>query len=131
MNELNEIRTIIRAEIHATAAEIRSLKRWWRTPPDRRPERPDTRFALLPLQRRATLLCMMMAHSRGRIHQRSSTLDEQAAQLGEAIGAMPHASTPLLDWALCTAGRAILARRNQLASNQPPGCVAPIVEHRA
>ena len=127
---MNALRDIIRAEIHATADELRRLKRWWRTPPDDRPERPDTRFALHPLKQRATLLCMVMAHSRGRIHLRSSTLDEQGAELREALDAMERRklTTPLFEASLREAARAILAGR---PVPEPHACVAPTAERRA
>jgi hypothetical protein len=131
---MNEIRDLIRAEIHSTADEIRRLKRWWRAAPDDRPEPPVTRFALHPSKRRATLLCMLMAHSRGRIHLRSTGgIDEQAAQLLEVLDAMEpmKLQTPLLDARLREAGRAILARRKQTIVVPPDACVAPTVERRA
>src|ERR1700759_2605934 len=96
---MNQFRQIIRAEIHATADEIRRLKRWGRTPPDGRPERPATRFALEPSKRRATLLCMGLAQSRGRSHLQATTAEDQAAQLREALDAMERMKlqTPLFD----------------------------------
>ena len=131
---MNPIQEIIRAEIHATAGELRGLKRWWRTPPDDRPEPPATRFALHPLKRRATLLCMLMAHSRGRLHLRStSTVEEQGAQLLTALDAMERMTlqTPLLDATLRQAARAILGRRATDGPGQLNACVAPTAEHRA
>lgn len=131
---MNAIQNIIRLEIHATAAELRALKRWWRTPPEARPEPPATRCALHPSKRRATLLCMLMAHSRGRIHRRSTgTLDEQAQALREALDAMDRMKlqTPLLNAGLREAARAILARSRQAAAADSHACVAPTVEHRA
>jgi len=130
---MKEFRDIIRAEIHATADEIRRLKRWWRTPPDDRPEPPATRFALHPSRRRATLLCMAMAHSRGRIHLRSmASIEQQAAQLREALDAMEHMrrQTPLFDAALQAAARAILAWDRQ-SGGRTDACVAPTAERRA
>ena len=129
---MNAIRDIIRAEIHATADEIRRLKRWWRTPPDDRPERPATRFALEPSKRRATLLCMVMAHSRGRLHLRSTTIEQQGAQLVEALDAMEpmKLQTPLFDVKLREAARAILAWRDQAVA-RTNACVAPTAERRA
>jgi hypothetical protein len=131
---MNAIQDIIRAEIHATAAEIRALKRWWRTPPDDRPEPPSTRFALHPSKRRATLLCMVMAHGRGRVHLRStSSVEEQGALLLEALDAMERMKIqrPLLDASLREAARTILARRKQVVVDRTNACVAPTVEHRA
>jgi hypothetical protein len=131
---MNQIRDILRVEIHATADEIRRLKRWWRTPPDGRPEPPTTRFALHPSRRRATLLCMAMAHSRGRIHLRSTaSLEQQAAQLLEALDAMERMKrqTPLFDAALQAAARAILAWNRRAGAARTDACVAPTAEHRA
>jgi len=128
------IRDIIRAEIHATADDIRRLKRWWRTPPDERAGPPEVRFALHPAKRRATLLCMAMAHSRGRIHLRSlGGLDEQAAHLVAALDEMDQMKrqTPLLDAGLREAARAILARRSEPVEPGPQACVAPTEERRA
>jgi hypothetical protein len=129
---MNAFRDIIRAEILSTAVEIRELKRWWRTPIDARPERPATRFALLPSKRRATLLCMAMAHSRGRIHAKGGTAEEQEAELVEALAAMDRmkVQTPLLDPGVRDAARAILALRKQ-RRDSPFACVAPTVERRA
>lgn len=131
---MKAFRDVIRAEIHATADEIRRLKRWTRTPPDERPERPVTRFALYPLKQRATLLCMAMAHSRGRIHLRSlGQVEAQEARLIEALDAMDRMQrqTALLDAALREAARAILARRSQAVASRPEACVAPTEERRA
>lgn len=116
-----ETRDMIRAEIRATADEIRRLKRWSRTPPDRRPEPPATRFALVPSRRRATLLCMAMAHSRGRIHLSSSaSVEQQAAQLLEALDAMECVKqSPLFDTALRAAARAILAWNRRTGKSGP------------
>jgi len=130
---MSEIRKAIRAEIHATADELRALKRWWRTPADARPEPPTTRHALHPLKRRATLLCMVMAHSRGRVHRAAGTLAEQHATVVEALAEMDRMKlqTPLLDASLREAARAILAWIGRVAADTPNACVAPTVEHRA
>ena len=130
---MNAFRDIIRAEIHATADEIRQLKRWWRTPPDDRPEPPTTRCALLPSKRRATLLCMIMAHSRGRIHLRSSTPHEQEGEIVDELDRMDQMKrqTPLLEAGLREAARAILARRKQVVVPGTDACVAPTEERRA
>ncbi len=130
---MKAFRDIIRTEIQSTAVEIRVLKRWWRTPQDERPVRPATRFALLPSKRRATLLCMTMAHSRGRIHVRLSTVDEQEAAILEALAEMDRmkVQTPLLDASVRDAARAILAHRQQLRRPSIDACVAPTVERRA
>ena len=129
---MKAFRDIIRAEIMSTAVEIRELKRWWRTPIEQRPERPATRFALHPSKRRATLLCTIMAHSRGRIHVRGNTLDAQATELIEALSAMDRmqVQTPLLDTGVRGAARAILAHR-QPERPSSDACVAPTVERRA
>lgn len=130
---MNEIRAMIRAEIHSTADELRRLKRWWRIAPDDRPEPPVTRFALHPSKRRATLLCMLMAHSRGRVHlQSTSALEEQGAQLLAILDAMEpmKLQTPLLDASLREAARAILAWKKQTVVPPPDACVAPTVERR-
>jgi hypothetical protein len=130
---MKTFRDIIRAEILSTAVEIRALKRWWRTPLELRPERPATRFALHPSKRRATLLCTIMAHSRGRIHVRGSTLEAQEGELGDALSAMDRmqVQTPLLDAGVRGAARAILAHRQQPQSPSSDACVAPTVERRA
>lgn len=39
---------------------------------------------LKALKRRATLLCSIRAHHRGKIHLKDSTLDKQAAFIGDA-----------------------------------------------
>lgn len=132
MTTITAIRELIRTEILSTADELRQLKRWWRTPPDARPDRPATRFALELSKRRATLLCMAIAHSRGRIHRRGATAVEQAAQLGEALDAMDRmkVQTALLDARLREAVRAILASWHR--SGEPSHeCVAPTEERRA
>ena len=130
---MKAFRDIIRAEIVSVAIEIRELKRWWRTPVDERPERPATRFALHPSKRRATLLCMTMAHSRGRIHAKGSSLDEQDRELGDVLAAMDRmqVQTPLLDAVVRDAARAILAHRQQLQRASGDACVAPTEERRA
>ena len=129
---MNAFRDIIRAEIMSTAVELRELKRWWRTPIDARPERPTTRFALQPSKRRATLLCMAMAHSRGRIHAKGGTDEAQEAELVEALSEMDRmkVQTPLLDAGVRDAARAILALRQQRRASSE-ACVAPTVERRA
>jgi hypothetical protein len=129
---MKAFRDIIRAEIRSTAVEIRELKRWWRTPVEQRPERPATRFAIHPSKRRATLLCSIMARSRGRIHVRGSTLDAQEAELVDALSAMDRmqVQTPLLDAGIRAAARAILAHRPQPRPSTD-ACVAPTVERRA
>ena len=116
VNSLHELRLIIRAEIHATAAEIRALKRWHRIPPADRPDAapPATRFALHPSKRRATLLCALMAHSRGRVHLRAHVdTVGQAAFLRDALAPMDElrVQTSLLDERLRDAARGILAAR--------------------
>ena len=131
---MKTFRDVIRPEIQMTADEIRVLKRWLRLPPDERPARPETRFALALLKWRATLLCTIMAHSRGRLHARSSAgTDEQAELLGEALDAMDRmkAQTPVLDARLRGAARGILARRTPAAAAGPDECVAPTAERRA
>jgi hypothetical protein len=128
---MNELRNILRIEIHATADELRALKRWLRTPPDARPEAPTTSAKLYPLRWRATLLCMLVAHSRGRIHQRATaSLEEQAAALVEALDAMDRMKyqTPVLDVRIRAAARAILARGQPV--RPVDACVALIVERR-
>jgi hypothetical protein len=129
---MKAFRDIIRAEIISTAVEIRGLKRWWRTPAGERPEPPATRFALPPSKRRATLLCTIMAHSRGRIHVQGTTLDAQEIELVEALSAMDRmqVQTPLLDAGVRGAARAILAHRQQGQRPSSNACVAPTVERR-
>jgi hypothetical protein len=130
---MKAFRDIIRAEIVSTAVEIRALKRWWRTPVEQRPERPATRFALCPSKRRATLVCTIMAHSRGRVHARGSTLEAQERELVDALSAMDRmqVQTPLLDAGVRAAARAILIQRQQAQSPSSDACVAPTVERRA
>jgi len=128
---MNALRDILRIEIHATADELRALKRWSRTPPDDRPAPPGARFPLHLSRRRATLLCMAMAHSRGRIHQHATaSLEAQALELVEALDAMDamKQQTPLLDSRIREAARAILARRRP--DTQIDACVALTVERR-
>jgi len=127
-------RDMIRPEIEMTADEIRVLKRWMRLPPDERAALPETRFALALLRRRATLLCTIMAHSRGRLHARSTaSIDEQAALLNEALAAMDRmkAQTPVLDARLRGAARGILASRSPAGEAGNHGGVAPTEERRA
>jgi hypothetical protein len=127
-------RDVIRPKLRATADEIRRLKRWLRTRPEARPERPETQFALAGLKQRATLLCMIIAHSRGRIHRRQATsVDEQYAELIAALDAMEPMKyqTPLLDAELRAAARAILARKAPPVATRPDACVAPTAERRA
>lgn len=130
---MKAFRDIIRAEILSTAAEIRRLKRWWRTPLEQRPEPPATRFTLWHSKYRATLLCMIMAHSRGRIHVQGGTLSAQDTELVEALSAMDRmkVQTPLLDANVRGAARAILAHRQQPQTPSSNACVAPTVERRA
>jgi hypothetical protein len=131
---VNAFRDIIRPEIHTTADEIRRLKRWLRLVPDERPAPPDTQFPLPALKWRATLLCTIMAHSRGRLHARSTAgLDDQAGLLIEALDAMEpmKRQTPLLDASVRAAARGILARRNPAGEAGPIACVAPTAERRA
>ena len=131
---MNALRDIIRADIHITADEIRRLKRWWRSGPDERPEPPATRFPLHPLKQRATLLCMVMANSRGRIHLRSAGgVDEQDVAIAAALDEMDRMryQTPLFEAGLRDAARAILARRRQAVATRPEACVAPTEERRA
>lgn len=131
---MKTFRDMIRPEIEMTADEIRVLKRWMRLPPDERAARPETRFALAVLRSRATLLCTIMAHSRGRLHARSTaSIDEQAALLNEALGAMDRmkAQTPVLDARLRGAARGILALRGPARAAGVNECVAPTEERRA
>ena len=128
---MTELRDILRIEIHAVTDELRALKRWSRTPPDNRPPAPSTSAKLHPLRRRATLLCTLVAHSRGRIHQRATaSVADQAAALVEALDAMDRMKfqTPVLDARIRETARAILSR-------PPPvrlvdACVALTVERR-
>ncbi len=84
----------LRAELAATAADLRVLKRWWRTPPDHRPEAPPpthTGLGLCAARLRATLLHLALAHTRRRLHlqvwkeRRVGTLAEQAALLADEL----------------------------------------------
>ena len=132
---MKTFRDMIRPEIGMTADEIRVLKRWMRQPPDDRSARPETRFALAMLRWRATLLCTIMAHSRGRLHAARSTagLADQAALLAETLDAMDRmkAQTPVLDARLRAAARGILMRRSPAGGAGADGCVAPTEERRA
>jgi hypothetical protein len=70
---------IIRASLFAHTAELRAVKRWWRTSAALRPEPPPPGWnALAVLKYRATLLHLALAHARHRQHARTWR--------GEAIG---------------------------------------------
>ena len=128
---MNDLRALFRIQIHATTDELRALKRWSRLPQADRPAPPATSAPLHPLRRRATLLCMLVAHSRGRLHQRATaSLEAQAGELVEALDAMDRMKyqAPPLDAPTREAARAILARRQRI--NHQDACVALTVERR-
>ena len=102
------LREQLRAELVATAADLRLLKRWWRSPPDDRPPPPATRSGLASVRDaklRATLLHLALAHSRRRLHLRTwrgeavDTLAAQAQRLGDELARLGKllVSTPALD----------------------------------
>jgi hypothetical protein len=66
-------------EIKSLAEEIRSTKKIARTHRD--PDQWASQCALPGLKARATLLCAMRAHTRGRVHRPGSTLEAQEATL--------------------------------------------------
>jgi hypothetical protein len=125
--DLPALRSTVRTEILAFAAEIRLLKRHHRTPPGERGEPPPTRFDLPRSKLGATLVCMLMAHSRGRRHLRVwrpdhpdrfevGDLAAQAAVLERELGRMDEQersgyATPLLSSAHRATARAILSVR--------------------
>jgi len=66
----------LRSDLSTTAALLHALKRAMRTS-GHRMTRLEGR-TLVELKGRATRLCALRAHLRGRIHLRGSTLEEQA-----------------------------------------------------
>lgn len=123
---MKHLRALIRVEIHAITDELRQLKRWRRLPPDDRPPPPVTTLGLHAAKQRATLLCTIMAHSRGRVHAHGGAdLDAQARLLSVALARMDAMTwqRPILDPSLRATMRAILARTS--------ACIAPTEEHRA
>jgi hypothetical protein len=125
----NDLRALIRAEIAATVHDLRVLKPWTRLPRQDRGARPDTRFDLITTKARATLLCTIIAHSRGRIHRCAAHdgLAAQAAMIETHLAALEAGrGLPLLDANIRAAARVILARR----APSPTACVAPTAEHR-
>jgi hypothetical protein len=93
--DLFDLRAALRAELAASAEDLRALKRWWRTPPDGRPAPPQTRSGLADVpsaKLRATLLHLALAHLRRRLHLRVwkgqpvATLDAQAERLATELG---------------------------------------------
>lgn len=100
--------TALRAEIAASAADLRALKRWWRLPPAERPAPPTTRSGLASVRDaklRATLLHLALAHARRRLHARTwrgeaiASLEEQARRLTEELARLGKltVTTPALD----------------------------------
>ena len=98
----------LRAELAASAADLRALKRWWRLPPAERPAPPATRSGLAGVRDaklRATLLHLALAHARRRLHARTwrgeaiTSLEEQARRLGEELARLGKltVTTPALD----------------------------------
>jgi hypothetical protein len=100
-----DLRAALRAEIAAGAEDLRALKRWWRTPPDRRPEPPQTRSGLADVPSakvRATLLHLALGHIRRRLHlrvwkgQAVATLEAQAQRLAAELDHLNYLA-PALD----------------------------------
>lgn len=132
----NEVRALIRAELVAVVAELKQLKPWARLSRkqrDERPEaRPQARFDLRATKWKATALCTLIAHSRGRVHRRQEHdgLAAQAAEIAAWLEALEaERGLPLLDGNIRAAARVILDRR--VTSQTTRACVAPTVEHRA
>ena len=98
-----------------------------------RPElRPEPRFDLRASKQRATMLCTLMAHSRGRVHRRRvhDGLAAQAAEIGDWLDELEAGrGLPLLDGNIRAAARVILDHRQR--SQTTHACVAPTAEHRA
>jgi hypothetical protein len=67
----------LRTDLSTTAALLVALKRAIRSPGHRMTSLEGR--TLVELKARATRLCALHAHLRGRIHLRGSTLEEQAA----------------------------------------------------
>jgi hypothetical protein len=125
IDDLCTLRASLRVEIHAISADLRLLKAHWRTPPAARGEPPPTRLDLWRSKQRATLLCMLMAHSRGRRHVpvwlRGHTeavelpdLAAQAAFLAAQLERKEYCK-PLLEDSLRSLARIILTRRAMAA----------------
>ncbi|MCC6995883.1 MAG: hypothetical protein IT370_14840 [Deltaproteobacteria bacterium] len=118
-----EIRTRLRMEIAAITADLGALKAWGKRPLAERGQPPATGLGRFDSRWRATLLCMLTAHLRRRLHlrrwrrsqpgqeSRVASLAEQAALLGSELDAIEGNSYRgrLLEPALRAAGRAILA----------------------
>jgi hypothetical protein len=95
-DSMYDLREALRAELAASAEDLRTLKRWWRLPPAVRPDKaPATRSGLGDVRaakRRATLLHLALAHGRRRLHLRVwhghevASLAAQAALLAEELG---------------------------------------------
>lgn len=66
----------LKAEINETAARLKAIKKVYREP-----HQPNVTWATvkdyIPLKRRATILCSLRAHLRGKIHLRGSTTEQQ------------------------------------------------------
>ena len=117
-----DLREAVRAELAASAADLRVLKRWWRLPPAERPKTPPpTRSGLGDVRaarRRATLLHLALAHGRRRLHlrvwhgQEVASLAAQAALLADELGRLDKlvVTTAPLDEAWRARLRVILAQ---------------------
>ena len=117
---LGDLRALLRAELAAGADDLRTLKRWWRTPRAERSVDPPATLAGLsfPCTRlRVTLLHLALAHLRGRQHLRVwqgepvPTLAAQAAVLADALARIEKQLTavPVLDEVWRARLRGILA----------------------
>ncbi len=118
-----EIRIRLRMELAAITADLRAIKAWGKRPLAERGEPPATRLGLYDSRWRATLLCMLSAHLRRRLHlrrwrrsqpgeeSRVASLAEQAALLGSELDAIEGNGFRgrLLEPELRVAARVILA----------------------
>ncbi len=74
----------LKTEINQTAARLKDIKKLYREP-----HQPNVTWSnvkdYFPLKKRATVLCSLRAHSRGKIHLRGSTAEQQAELVCKAI----------------------------------------------
>ena len=102
------LRDDLRTELAQAAADLRLLKRWWRSPPAERPAPPATQSGLATVREaklRATLLHLALAHSRRRLHLHTwrgdaiDSLTSQAKALAAELARLGKlsVSTPALE----------------------------------